>query len=55
MVHDFYRLGLVLRSGDSFYETGRVEKKPRNRFNLTNFIEPSKGSKRRKQQPSQLP
>ena len=37
MVHEFYRLGLVLRSGEAFVETSRVDEKPRNTFNRTNF------------------
>jgi L-Lysine epsilon oxidase N-terminal/L-lysine epsilon oxidase C-terminal domain len=55
MVHDFYRLGLVLRSDNGFYETGRVEKDPRKKFNLSNFAKPSKDSKRRKEQKVRLP
>jgi hypothetical protein len=37
MVSDFYRLGHVLRSGESFYETKRVNLKPKSRFNASNF------------------
>jgi hypothetical protein len=41
MVHDFYRLGLVLRSGDKFFETGRVGD-PSQIFNDRNFVHRSR-------------
>ncbi len=37
MVKDFYRLGHVLRSGNGFFETGRVEDEPELPFNESNF------------------
>ena len=37
MVHDFHRLGHVLRSGDQFTEFGRVEKRDLPVFNKQNF------------------
>lgn len=37
MVHDFHRLGHVLRSGDAFRESGRVEKWILPKFNKRNF------------------
>lgn len=37
MVHDFHRLGHVLRSGDGFRESGRVEKWILPKFNRRNF------------------
>ena len=37
MLHDFYRLGHVLRSGKQFFETGRVTKKAAKVFNAKNF------------------
>jgi hypothetical protein len=37
MIHDFYRLGHVLRSGKQFFETGRITQKPAKRFNAKNF------------------
>ncbi len=37
MVHDFHRLGYVLRVGEEFYETGRVDRRPDRQFNDENF------------------
>ncbi len=37
MVHDFFRLGHVLRSGDSYVEVGRADAPPMEVFNKRNF------------------
>jgi L-Lysine epsilon oxidase N-terminal/L-lysine epsilon oxidase C-terminal domain len=37
MIHDFYRLGHVLRSGEDFFESGRITEKPGKKFNANNF------------------
>ena len=40
MVENFYRLGHILRSGNGFFETGRVEDEPASPFNESNFRKP---------------
>jgi len=37
MVANFFRLGHILRSNNGFFETGRVEKKPKQALNEKNF------------------
>jgi len=48
MVEDFYRLGHVLRSGNGFFEAGRVEDEPELPFNESNFRSQRNEDKSRK-------
>jgi hypothetical protein len=48
MLHNFYRLGHVLRSGDKFYESGRLPDDPDPGFNKKNFRNQRKRKRKRK-------